>query len=156
MLLALAICSLVRSAARRVVVLTPALSQHARFLHQAEDLPVEKLIAHLRVEAFAVAKIPENSAAWVPPMENRFDVACLRASSSQPLPQFVCGQRGAIVRTEIFRPHFLTTTWTSVASIDTDNQLRSTHTNNASHVCSLIRSNGRGMRLSCVRTLSNS
>jgi len=42
----------------RVLVDPPAFGQHPDLLHRVEDLPVQELIAELRVEALAVAVLP--------------------------------------------------------------------------------------------------
>lgn len=41
-----------------VVVSAPALGEHPQLLHRVEDLSVEELVPHLRVEDLAVAVLP--------------------------------------------------------------------------------------------------
>ena len=59
-----------------VVVVAPLLDEDPGFLEAAEDLPVEKFVPQLAVEAFAIAVLPGAS---------RLDVQGLRAHASQPL-----------------------------------------------------------------------
>lgn len=59
-----------------VVVFATALDQHFRLLQRREDLAIQKLVAELRVQAFAIAILPRAS---------RFDVERLDVDPAEPL-----------------------------------------------------------------------
>src|SRR5271156_2940021 len=77
-----------------VVVFAPAFGQHAQFLDRVEDLAVEELIAHLRVEALAVAVLPRRAG---------FDVHRLCSCIRQPFAQVMGYELGPVIRAKMLR-----------------------------------------------------
>src|SRR6202451_4488898 len=71
---------------------TPTLSQHLHLLQRVEDLSIQKLVAQLRVETFAVTVLPRRAG---------FDVQRLGSYVRQPLPQLLSYELRPIVRADM-------------------------------------------------------
>jgi hypothetical protein len=79
----------------RVVVPTPALDDHLRFLQGVEDLSFQQLIPELRVEALAIAVLPGAT---------RLNVSRLRPDRANPGPNRFGDELAAVVGTNIALP----------------------------------------------------
>jgi len=75
-----------------IVVLSPALNQHLRFMKCREQLPRQQLITELRVEALTITVLPWR--AWCD--EERF-----HTDPAEPMPHTLGNELGTIVGTNV-------------------------------------------------------
>lgn len=75
-----------------VVIVNPAHRQDLSLIHVAEQLVVQELISHPRVETLAIAVFPRTS---------RLDVGGDHIYGGQPFPQFLRDELAAVVASQI-------------------------------------------------------